>query len=276
MALSFFGEVFVGAYGENVDPNIYERFPDQNDILPIGDFAITYEIDDTTSGINTSSENLILQKWDGVSAWGTDIASTYVVTKNITTTLATYTISDLPYGKYRNTFSINDNDVNNTTVSTVFYIDEPEFTISTPEINIGDLESGVSEFSPDELVVTIKTVGVGFKLDMLKNTNLDLDGSNSITDFNGTTGFGYDSLPYSSTITALGSSINLATQTGSINVNGGKNTYTYKLRYGALINTEDFAGGEYEASLDFDISFDYSDSDNRCWLDGVTTLSCNL
>lgn len=270
------GEFLLPAYGESVNPNIYVRFPDQNDVLPYGTFDLFYEIDDTTSWINLASENMILQKWDGVSAWGADISGTHITGNTITATLASYNVAGLPYGKYRNTFSIDDNDANNTTVSTIFYIDEPELIISASEIDIGTLNSGISHFSTDELTITVKTVGVGFTLDMIKNTNLDLDANNSITDWNGTAGFWYDSLPYTSSLTALWSGINIATQTGSLNANGDKNTYTYKVKYGALVNTDNYNAGDYEASLDFDISFDYTDFDNRCWLDWVAALSCDL
>jgi hypothetical protein len=62
-------------FSGTVKPNIYTRFPDQNDLIPTGTFDIKYGIDDTSSGINTGSESLAIQKWDGLGSWGSDIAS---------------------------------------------------------------------------------------------------------------------------------------------------------------------------------------------------------
>ena len=268
--------VFFQAYSSTINPNIYDRFPDKNDLLPYGTFDIYYQIDDTHSGIDTSSDTIILQKWDGVSVWWSDISGTYISWSTITTTWATYSVIWLPYGKYRNTFSIDDNNINNTTVSTIFYIDEPELIISTGSIDIGSLSLNTQKISTDELMLTVKTVGAGFSLDMIKDNLLELDADDAINDWDGSTGFWYDSDPYTSTISIINSVENIASQTGSINTNGDKNTYQYKIKYWALISDGELSGWDYTASLDFRINLTYQDVDDRCKLNGVSSFPCDI
>lgn len=263
-------------YSWTVNPNIYTRFPDQNDLIPSWTFDITYQIDDTTSWINTSSETLAIQKWDGVSAWWTDIAATYQTWQSITPTQAIYNISWLPYGKYRKTFSISDNNTNTTTVSTVFYVDTPSFNISAPEYDIWDLMVWATIFWTDELTVTVETVWAQFDVSMLKTALLEKEPGIDIIDWNGAEWFGYDQDSYSGNISNMGTTQAVASQTWSINTNGEKNTYTYKLKYWALINDMQQPAGIYELDLDFNVEFIYADTDDRCKLDWVRKFTCSL
>lgn len=267
--------IFFSAYSENVNPNIYTRFPDQNDLMPHGDFDIYYEIDDTTSGIDTISDTLTLEKWDGISSWWPDISSTYITWSGVTLTGATYNVVGLPFWKYRNTFSIDDNDGNTTSVITVFYVDQPEFLLSTGSIDVWTLEDGITSFS-DALTVTVRTVGAGFNVDMLKDTLLQTDPSNTINDWDGSTWFWYDQDPYTSNISIINTTENIATQTWSINTNGEKNQYQYNIQYGALKNDKELAAWDYTTTIDFTITLQYIDIDSRCKLDGIISFSCDV
>ncbi len=263
-------------FSGTVRPNIYTRFPDQNDLLPIGTFDLKYGIDDTSSWINTSSESLVIQKWDGISSWGTDIAATYQTWESITTNQALYNIVWLPYGKYRSIFSISDNNGNTTTVITIFYVDAPSLNISAPEYDIGDILLWSNNFWAWELVVTVETVWAAFELDMLKTNLLSKQVWVSINDWNGTEWFWYDQESYSGNIQAISTSENIASQTGGINTDWEKNTYTYRLKYGALILSEETIAWEYDVDLDFHIDLQYADVDNRCILNGVRKFTCDL
>lgn len=71
--------------------------------------------------------------------------------------------------------------------------------------------------------------------------------------------------------------VNIANDSSGVNTNGELNTYSYKIQYGALINTEDFSAGEYETTLAFEIAFDYENGQKReCYFDGNTAFGCDL
>ncbi len=270
--------IFLGvANAESVAPNLYTRFPDKNDLIPYGDFIIQYTIDDTDSGIDISSDSLTLQKWDG-TAWGSDILSVHLGTKEITTTLAKYPVTNVAYGKYQKIFSISDNDGNTTTVSTIFYVDAPEFIISAPELEIGTLTFDTLKVSDQELTVTVKTVGAKFDVTMLQNTDLSLTSDYRIPTWDTDSGFWYTqvSSPSISDIQKI-EDANIWSEDTSINQDGEKNTYTYTIKYAALFWDDEYlAGWNYEASINFDIDFEYQDIDSHCWLDGVATLWCDV
>ena len=50
---------------------------------------------------------------------------------------------------------------------------------------------------------------------------------------------------------------NIGTQAASINTNGNLNTYTYKIKFWAIIDALDQAGWDYNGSVDFTIELDY-------------------
>ena len=52
-----------------------------------------------------------------------------------------------------------------------------------------------------------------------------------IPDWDGVKGFWYDQEVYSGTPTAITTDTVIASQAASLNTNGDKNTYTYKLKY---------------------------------------------
>gem|GEM_PF-5529708 len=64
-----------------------------------------------------------------------------------------------------------------------FYIDIPEFIISTGSIDIGTVNEITETFS-DTVTVTVKTVGAGFDVYM-NTTSLPLYGGESIPNWDG-------------------------------------------------------------------------------------------
>ncbi len=199
--------------------------------------------------------NLNLQRWDG-SSWWDDISDDYVdfVAATKTTTAANYSFSGLPYGKYRATYNIYDIAENMSSKQNIFYIDEPELIINTPVLDMWTIDYTSSYFS-NELEITVKTVWAAHDIFLKKNTD-PINLSEIIPGFS-TTWYGYDLGPtYASTLTNFWSPVLIWTQTASINTNGNKNTYTYRLKIGALIDFQQ-AGGDYQWSIDIWMELDY-------------------
>lgn len=244
---------------DGVSPSITDFSPDVDSLLPIWTFEVTYDFNDIGSGINTSSNSSILQKWNG-SGWDPDISGSYVSLDDISSTWATYAITDLSYGRYQMTFSIADIAWNISTEIHEFYVDEVEFIISSPEIDIWEiLSSGIQYTSSWQLDITVKTVWAAFDVTMIKNTQLAL-WSWSILDWDGVKWYWYDESPYSWTPTALGAgSTTLWSEVKNLNIDGDKNTYTYTLKFSALLDIiENFTAWDYEGTIDFGINLTYN------------------
>lgn len=80
---------------------------------------------------------------------------------------------------------------NSAIISNDFYVDEIEWNISKPSVDIGTLQSGIKKTSaPDELILTVQTVGAPFNVTM-SGTNLQY-GSSIIPNWTGTGGYGYE------------------------------------------------------------------------------------
>ena len=139
-------------------------------------------------------------------------------------------------------------------ISIVFYIDEPEFIVSTPEIDIWIIDHINNTFS-DTVTVTVKTVGAGFDVHM-NSTSLLLNTPEQIELWDGTTWFWYDPSPYNSNISTINTNQNIGAQAGSTNTNGEKNIYTFDIKIWVLID-ESQASGDYESTIDFWVIFDY-------------------
>lgn len=242
---------------DNIAPTITWFSPMSNSLLPIGNFSVNmyYSDDVWGSGINSSSWEIVLQKWNSV--WATywpDISSSYLASSSITTWTGTFDYTAVPYGKYRATFQIADIAGNSTNQSVEFYIDEIEMIVSTGSLDMWNIDSFSSYFS-DELVVTVRTVWAAHDVFLKKNTDLSYL-TESINQF-GLVWYGYEQWPtYSNTITDFASSTSIWSSSASLNTDGEKNTYTYRIKIGALIDIQQ-AAWDYEWSIDIGIEIDY-------------------
>jgi len=124
----------------------------------------------------------------------------------------------------------------------VFYIDEPEITISTGSIDVGSVDNFTQNFS-DTVTITVKTVGASFNVLLNRSSNFT-EGVENIPSWDTVKGYGYDQSPFSSSISTINTDEVLATQSASINIDGNKNTFTYNLKIGALVE-EDQSAGDY-------------------------------
>ena len=226
-------------------------------LLPWGNHDIIITYSDADSGIDTTSDSIELYKWNG-STWWSDIASSGfdLTSKTITATQASYPTDDLSFWKYRYDFSIDDNASNSSSTGAVFYIDEPELIISTGSLDIWELEAWSAVFSALAFSITVKTVGASFDLILDKTSSLLEWTGVEIIDWDGSEWVWYDQSPYTSTITKVNPGEVLASQTGSINTDGDKNSYNYNIKFWAQI-VEQQAAGNYSMDIEFTLDLDY-------------------
>jgi len=223
-------------------------------LLPGGSHDIILNYSDDSSGIDSSSVTMTLHKWDGISTWGPNIAGTSLTVGAIDNTQANYSINNIDLWKYQYRFTLSDNAGNTTTENIDFYIDIPEFIVSTPEINIWDFNSFSHVFSPT-VQITVKTVGAAFELTMNADNNISSFGNN-IWSYDNIVWFGYQPTPFIGNISTIESDENIATQGAAINTNGDQNIYLYEIQLGGIIDSQQVAW-EYLGNIDFDINLQY-------------------
>ncbi len=255
-------------YYDNVSPIIDITFPTEDLLIPKHDFDISYSYFDVDGAywsgsvtendgwawIDITTADLELFKWDGTT-WWPDIAATYVdLTATVWTWAVDYPTINIPFWKYKVDFDIEDNNWNLTSESTIFYVDEPTFTISHDTFNIGLVNAWSNTFS-SPATLTVQTVWAWFDLTMNASPNLSYSSYNILT-WDGSTWFWYEQSPYVNTISTIVTDQNIATQAWVLNTNGERNTYTYNLKMWALVNI-DQTSWEYLWDVDFNIEFDY-------------------
>ncbi len=246
--------IFTNGASDITAPNITTTNFASWALLPWGNHNMSVSYADGESWINTASSIVQLYKWDWVSSYGPNIAGTWITVTSTTSTTTSFSTNNLDFWKYQYRFSISDNAGNPVVYIHDFYIDEPELTVSTGSIDTGTLSPLSNTFS-DTVTVTVRTVGAAFDLTMDRSSPLT-QGIEEIPSFSGSLWYGYQQTPYDGTIQAINTSENIASETENINTNGLKNTYTYEIQIGALIDIQQ-AAGEYMGGLDFNISLTY-------------------
>lgn len=240
---------------DGTDPVIDSTSPWDNDILPGWNHQIQILYHDDGVWIDTNSDSITLQKWE-LWAWWSDISWTGLDlwSKVITHTGATYNTNSLEYWKYRIQFSISDTNTNSTSVSRVFYIDNPDFIVWSGSVDIGILEHGNEKFS-DSISLSVHTVWAPFRILLRKNTDMQYD-SESIPLWDGGKWYGYESPPYANTIHTIGNNEIIINEASTINTHGNKTVYNYEIKIWALIDNLQ-TWWEYIWNIDFEIQFDY-------------------
>jgi hypothetical protein len=61
---------------------------------------------------------------------------------------------------------------NTSTTPYTYYIDAIEWTVSAPTYDIGNAPLSTTTFGTGELTITVRTVGAGFDLTMLRTSDL--------------------------------------------------------------------------------------------------------
>ncbi|MDD3144577.1 MAG: hypothetical protein PHV23_00535 [Candidatus Gracilibacteria bacterium] len=248
--ISISNSVFNINNSDTLPPNITINFPNDGIIYPNGNLNVNISYNDLLSNINTGSIVYDIRKWNGTS-WGTDISGSYILSNNSTTSLSTYNISKLGYGKYKMYFYIEDSAGNGDFRESVFYIDEPSFEINTADYlsNIGLI------YGAQEITVTVKTVGVPYELQISKDNFSDGNG-NLIIDWDGATGVGYDFDPYTGVKKSIVNYPVVGSGALNLNTNGDLNTYIHKFKIKSIVGEEQ-AAGNYEMNILFRGVFNY-------------------
>lgn len=150
-----------------------------------------------------------------------------------------FQLQNIPYGKYRFDQYVSDVEGNVRIEPIVLYIDQIEWNVSQAGYDIGSLNPGVTGFGSGDIVITVKTIGAGFDLSLERTADLGTISGSTISVWDGTSGWGYEKLNgiYTDTLSSHGTKVVFASQTKSINTNGERNMYTYRVRWGAKTNT---------------------------------------
>ncbi len=168
-------------------------------------------------------------------------------------------IVNLPYGRYRFDLQITDTVGNIATRSFTYFVDAIDWTISADTYNIGNITQDIATFGTGELVVTVRTVGAGFALTTAPTNPLAIPSGDTINYWNGTYGVGYDlwnGTAFLGNIITYSPNATLATVAKNINQNGERNTFTYRIKYGAQVDFMQKAG-DYNGTVQFGLSLDY-------------------
>jgi hypothetical protein len=155
--------------------------------------------------------------------------------------------------------SIADTAGNIATRSFTYFVDAIDWTISADTYNIGNITQNIATFGTGELVVTVRTVGAGFALTSAPSNPLAIPAGDTINYWNGTYGVGYDlwnGSAFLGNIITYSPNMTLATVVKNINTNGDRNTFTYRIKYGAQVDFMQKAG-DYNGTVQFGLSLDY-------------------
>lgn len=251
-------QITINTITDSTAPTISSSFPGSGGLLPLWNLPFTFSYSDSESWVNVSSDILELRKWDGVSAFGANIAATHInfIWETVTATGANYPISTpMTFGRYQFTFKISDIAGNQRTLVQEFYVDRVSFRVSHAQVDI-DAFSGALSFGTPELTFEVDTIGAGYKIYLQKSQALLNPALSEITDYDGTQGFWYDKTPYSGWLDAIVGQELIYSGVQNINTNGAINTYTHTLKLWTLV-TGDQIAELYEGKLDFIIEYEY-------------------
>lgn len=235
-------------------PEVAMHFITDNQISPLKNLSgsITF-----TENINPQNINLTLERWDNTTnEW---ISTSATANKNNADANSVGVNITVPtFGKYRLKTLFSDSVGNSTTDTKIFYVDEISVWIERDELNIGTLmpnREKINETNQD-IVIHVKTLGANFCLNA-KGHPLTYKG-NSIERYNHNRRFGWW-LSYGGVnkqLFADDGNKEIVCQTATLQTNGIRRDYTYTIKAGALIDTEQTAG-DYAGTLEFGITAAY-------------------
>ena len=241
---------------DTTDPTISGTNFSNNDLLPGWNHDIIFTYFDSESGIDTLWDNITVNKWNWSSWWGDISATTLNLwSKTVTATQARYSTNNIDYGRYRFNFSIDDNDGNTWNTTLELYFDRPTININADELDLWNLNDWSLEFSNDEIIITVNTVGAWFDVNMSQD-NAFAYGSNIIINWDGSEWIWYDKTTYTLTNFNINSNPALYSQSASLNTNGDYNTYEYRVKIWTLIWALQ-AAWNYETQLSFYLYLSY-------------------
>lgn len=229
-------------------------------LIPHGNFALTFNYTDTGAGISTWSATGVIYSWN---SWTLSYNSTpltwFSSITSSTSTSSTIDVTNLPFWRYRFDLSVADIAWNITTQSYTYFVDAIEWTISADTYNIGNISQNIATFGSGELTITVRTVWAGFSITTSPISILTRSSGETINYWNGITGIGYDiwnSGAFGGTILTYSPNATLANIAKNINQNGEKNTFTYRVKYGAQVDFMQ-AAWDYNGTVNFNLNLNY-------------------
>lgn len=119
---------------DGIAPTITNANILDNTLFPSGTgITLDYTYTDNVA-VNPLSASFTISKWNGTSY--TDVTNSSVSSSGTTGTGANYAFNALPFGKYQSVLQIADTSGNPTTKTTIFFVDQLEFSVSTGSVNI--------------------------------------------------------------------------------------------------------------------------------------------
>lgn len=244
-------------------PTVTLGAPTDSSIIPVGTgVTVSYTYTDDILMTNNPTRTFLLEKNNGSGSF-VDVTATYVSSSTGSSSAAAYTLSGLVSGAYRTTFTVQDAAGNPAQKIGFFYIDNPQLSVSNASLSIGTLPANTLVTSTGTLVITVKTVGTPFNLNLGGTGTLDA-GYDQIPFWNGGDGFAFVCTPTGSA-TAANCTASLAAPNNALlqNVaspspdpNGNLKTFTYTVSYSAKVN-DTRSAGNYSVSQPVRISLTY-------------------
>lgn len=156
------------------------------------------------------------------------------------------------------TFSISDASGNTQTTSVDFFVDTIYFNVSAASL---DLEVPTPEtlVSGDiELTLTVRTVGAGFRVVMIRGSPFLSSSGTSLPDRTGSSGIAYKLSPYTSPLDAFQTEATVMDIPPEQTPDGQLHEHQASLKLAAVIDGQQSAES-YISSLSFRIEIDYTD-----------------
>lgn len=229
-----------------------------NTLFPIWNVNIIYNYTDTGWINSNPNFDYKLEKWN----WASWVISWTPTSSWVTSSQANFNYNNLEFGKYRATFWIYDSSSNVWQKVTIFYVDKVEVTITNPTINIWNIDSSWLFIWTGESIITVKTLWAWLNVRIAWTWSM-VSGINYISPWNWSEWFWFDynetwdwnNTSYNWTIAAINST-SLSNYIKSINTNWTQNTYTYKVKFWAKVNSMQIAW-LYNSTPKFDFIFSY-------------------
>lgn len=224
-------------------PNLEDNL-ENNLILPVWNYDISYVYSDNIS-LNIQSVDFDIQKWNGNSFISLGNQSySWTITQNN----AQYVLKNIGYGRYRAQFSIADMVWNISQSSKEFYVDDFQVTLDENQIDLGVLQPGNLTLANDVVQIQVKTLGAKFEIDHTYTEN-------DLGDWDNSTWF-WACEWVSCTNLENYKNKSLIQQEKDLQTSWELKTYTYKVKYGSLIDNLKSAW-IYEVKNNYNVNVEY-------------------
>lgn len=217
---------------DDIAPTILSSNPENNKIYPkVSNINVnfTYEDDVSWVWVDTSSINLLVQKFDGSSwlAYNTAVITPW----SKTTSSSDFALSWFnSYWRYRLVFSVSDLAWNEVIQNVDFYIDEFKFNINYDKLNLWVLQPSTQKLADDIVEITVQTIWAPFQL------NHSITNPSNFWNWDWINWYWACIWDACTTLESFASK-QVANQAKDLQTSWNLKTYSYKVRYWALIDS---------------------------------------